>query len=231
MRRYSTRRTIADGEREIAAIDARALAEYEKDIGLAQATKHIDMSWVRARDWRSEERRLMPEFVDQFFRRACQRLNVRLEERADGLLRLEHVPRTLMSDRLESVRRLGAPQQSYRKLTFRKDIKARAEHEDAVLLSPGHPLFGSVRDALLAELGQIGGGVAPYVAPWTTEPYPIYFFRHGVHGLDLKGKPEEVFAELVAVTEGPDGLELVAPDVLHDLTPVDFAPRDLDAPI
>jgi hypothetical protein len=39
-----------------------------------------------------------------------------------------------------------------------------------------------------------------------------------------------VFAELVAVTEGPDGLELVAPDVLHDLTPVDFAPRDLDAP-
>jgi superfamily II DNA or RNA helicase len=124
-------RRIADGEREIAAIDARALAEYEKDIGLAQATKHIDMSWVRARDWRSEERRLMPEFVDQFFRRACQRLNVRLEERADGLLRLEHVPRTLMSDRLESVRRLGAPQQSYRKLTFRKDIKARAEHEDA----------------------------------------------------------------------------------------------------
>ena len=53
---------------------------------IAQATKHVDMSWVRERDWRSEERRLMPEYVEQFFGRACEQVGVRLEQRADGLM-------------------------------------------------------------------------------------------------------------------------------------------------
>lgn len=221
---------LAEGEEEIAAIDPRALLQYERDIGIAQATKHVDMSWVRERDWRSEERRLMPEFVEQFFHRACRRLNVRLEERADGLLRMEHVPKVLTTDTLQAVRRLGRPQASYRKLTFRKELRARAEHEDAVLVSPGHPLFAATSEALLEELRGIEQGTAPFIAPWAAEPYAIHYFTQRVHGLDLKGGPEDVYAELVAVTEGPDGMELIAPDVLHDLTPADFAPRDLDPP-
>jgi Helicase conserved C-terminal domain len=167
---------VDEGEREIQRISADALKAYERDIGLAQATKHIDMSWVRERDWRSDERRLMPEFVDQFFRRACEQLGVRLEERADGLLRIEHVPRAITSDRLRAVQRLGKPQPSYRKLTFRKEQRQRAEHEDAVLLSPGHPLYAATVEALLVKLAAIEQAAAAFVAPWATEPYPIHFF-------------------------------------------------------
>ncbi len=215
---------------EISAIDADALKEYERDIGIAQATRHIDMTWVRERDWRSDERRLMPEFVDRFFRRASQRLNLRLEERADGLLRMEHVPRLLTSDELESVRRLGRPRQTYRKLTFDKDIRRQAQHEDAVLLSPGHPLFAATKERLLQELRGVEGAVAPFVAPWAADPYAIHFFTHRVTGLGTDGQPEDVFAELVAVSESADGLEMLPPDVLHDLTPSAFAPQGIDAP-
>ena len=221
----------AVGEREIAALDADALKGYEQDIGIAQATKHVDMAWVRERDWRSEERRLMPEFVETFFARACKRLGVRLEPRQDQrLYRIEHVPRTLLHDDLKSVRRLGRADSSYRKLTFRKEVRQRAEHEDAVLLSPGHPLFAALSEVLQRELRAAEGAVAPFIAPWVTEPYAIHFFTHRVRGLNLRGEQEDVFAELVAASETPQGFELVGPDLLHDLTPADFEPIGIERP-
>ena len=86
---------VETSEREINAIDPDVYRRYQEDVGVAQATKHVDMSWVRDRDWRSEERRLMPEYVERFFGRACDQVAVRLEQRADGLWRIENVPQTV----------------------------------------------------------------------------------------------------------------------------------------
>jgi superfamily II DNA or RNA helicase len=216
---------------EIEGLSAEVYKEYEEMIGVAQATKNVDMSWVRERDWRSEERRLMPEYVEQFFGRACEQLSVKLERRADGMWRIEHVPQSLRSpEQLRSVKRLGRPQTSYRKLTFLKEERAKAQHEDAVLLSPGHPLYAATVESLLRKLSGTEQAAAPFIAPWATQPYRIDFFTYHVTGLSMAGGGEAVYAELVAVTEGIDGFELVPADVLHDLTAVDFAPRDLDAP-
>jgi superfamily II DNA or RNA helicase len=219
-----------ENQLEIEGIDPERLEEYEREVGVAQATKHVDMAWVAARDWESAERRLMPEFVEQFFSRACDQVGVRLEQRADGLWRIEHVPQALRSDRLGSVKRLGRPQAEYRKLTCLKEQRGRAEHEDAVLLSPGHPLYAAVRESLLDKLGSLEQRSAPFVAPWVTEPYAIHFFTHSVRGFDMSGKQEDVHGELVALTQSDDGFELVPVDVLHDLTPVDMAPVGLRPP-
>ena len=205
---------------QIEELSAEALIEYERMVGVAQATKNIDVSWVRERDWASEERRLMPEYVESFFQRACAQLGVRLERRADGLWRIEHVPQALRSDRLRAVQRLDRPQQSYRKLTFLKEERARAEHEDAALLSPGHPLFAAATESLLDKLATVEGGAAAFAAPWATEPYGIHFFAHRIAGLATNGRSEDVFAEIVAVADAPGGgFELAPADVLHDLTP------------
>jgi len=221
---------VTAGEQEIAAIDPQAYKAYEEAIGIAQATKHVDMSWVVKRDWRSEERRLMPEFVEQLFGRAAKRVNLRLDERRDGehLLRAENVPRALRDDRLAAVKRLGPAQDHYLKLTFRKEVRQRAEHEDAVLLSPGHPLYAATIESMRDRLRAAHGGAAPFIAPWVTDPYAIHFFTYEVHGMDLRGQPEQAWAELVAVVEGEEGPALVSPDILHDLTPVDFAPRGVE---
>jgi superfamily II DNA or RNA helicase len=223
---------VRAGEQEIDAIDPQAYKAYEEAIGIAQATKHVDMSWVVKRDWRSEERRLMPEFVERLFARAAARVNLRLEDRQDGehLLRAEHVPRALRDDRLAAVKRLGPPQDRYLKLTFRKEVRQLAQHEDAVLLSPGHPLYAATVEAMRERLRAAGGGAAPFFAPWATAPYAIHFFTYEVHGMDLRGQPEQAWAELVAVVEDENGPERVSPDVLHDLTPAEFAPAGLDAP-
>ncbi len=104
---------------QIDALSAQELRRYEEAVGIAQATRSVDLSWVRRHDWESEERRLMPEYVESFFRDAAEQVRLRVELRADGLYRVEHVPAALRAADLEAVRRLGRPQMEYRKLTFR----------------------------------------------------------------------------------------------------------------
>ncbi|HET7590170.1 MAG TPA: helicase-related protein [Solirubrobacterales bacterium] len=221
---------IEASEQEINAIDPEVYRRYQEDVGVAQATKHVDMSWVRDRDWRSEERRLMPEYVEGFFGRACGQVGVRIEQRADGLWRIENVPQTVRAERLDAVKRLGRPHDSYRKLTFRKEIRTRAEHEDAVLVSPGHPLYASVAEVMLEKLEPSRGGIAPFVAPWATEAFPIHFFTFTVRGFDTHGEPENAYGELVAVTDEGGELSVIGADVLHDLTPVGVVPGEEGLP-
>lgn len=221
---------IEASEQEINAIDPEVYRRYQEDVGVAQATKHVDMSWVRDRDWRSEERRLMPEYVEGFFGRACGQIGVRIEQRADGLWRIENVPQTVRAERLDAVKRLGRSHDSYRKLTFRKEIRTRAEHEDAVLVSPGHPLYASIAEVMLEKLEPSRGRIAPFVAPWATEVFPIHFFTFTVRGFDTHGEPENAYGELVAVTDEGGALSVIGADVLHDLTPVGVVPGEEGLP-
>jgi superfamily II DNA or RNA helicase len=207
---------------EIGSLSPEVLKRYEQDIGIAQATRHVNLDWVRERDWLSEERRLMPEYVQEFFLDAAQEVKLRVEQRADGLYRIEHVPVLLRSDDLASVRRLGRPEGEYRKLTFHKDMREKAEHEDAILLSPGHPLFAATTEALERQLlaAGVNGGVTAFIDPSTTVAYRLHYLTHEVVGEAIAGGTETAYAELVCVLEERDGtLQLAPADVLHDLTP------------
>jgi SNF2 family DNA or RNA helicase len=209
---------------QISALSPELLALYERDIGIAQATRHVNLDWVREQDWASQERRLMPEYVESFFGDAAERVKLRVEQRADGLYRIEHVPIALRSDELVSVRRLGWPASEYRKLTFRKEQRERAEHEDAVLCSPGHPLFAAVTEVLERDLKAAGvpGATAAFVDPGTASPYRTHFLTFNVLGEGVAGSPETAHAELVAIIEEADGVFALGPaDVLHDLTIAD----------
>jgi len=217
-------RRLAASLEQISSLSPELLNLYERDVGIAQATRHINLDWVRRNDWASQERRLMPEYVEAFFTDAAERVKLRVERRGDGLYRIEHVPVRLRADALPSVRRLGPPAVEYRKLTFRKEDRERAEHEDAVLCSPGHPLFGAVTDALQHDMEAAGvpGGLSAFVDPATTSPYNVHFMAFQVVGESVAGNPEIAHAELAAVIEEADGsLEVAPADVLHDLTPAD----------
>jgi superfamily II DNA or RNA helicase len=208
----------------ISALSPELLERYERDIGVAQATRTVDLEWVRRNDWASQERRLMPEYVERFFLEAAERAKLRVERREDGLYRVEHVPIRLRGDDLASVRRLGPPEVAYRKLTFHKEQREQAEHEDAVLCSPGHPLFAALAEALDHDLEAAGlrGAAAPFIDPAAASPYRIHFLAFEVIGERAAGGPETALAELVAVIEEPGGVLARCPaDVLHDLTPAD----------
>jgi len=225
---------IGAAKAQISLMTAEKYQEYQQATGIALAKRHVDMEWVRERDFTSEERRLMPEYVEAYFLDAAEQVRLRVERRADTLLRIEHVPLALRSDDLASVTRLGRPVGEYRKLTFRKEQRDRPEHGDAVLCSPGHPLFAAAAESLDRELEARGvpQSAGVFVDPATTEPYYLHLFTYEVVGEDQRGHPEPAYAEVVAVVEERNALHRAPADVLHTFTPTsgrEAAPPDPEA--
>ncbi|NJN68310.1 MAG: DUF3883 domain-containing protein [Chloroflexaceae bacterium] len=216
-------------EDQIARLSPDRLRELEEATGVALATSKLDLAPIRQQDDRSEERRLMPQYVEQFFLAAAATMGLRVEQRADTLLRVEHVPERFRAPSLPAVRHAGVSQTRYPKLTFRKEHLEQHQHLDAELLSPGHPLFAAVVDVLDMRLEGIRRGVACFTDPGATAPYRLHFFRVEVQGEEpgrngQPSRPTLVHATLTVVRERsrPDGephYELAPPDLLHDLTP------------
>lgn len=226
---------IDDYEAQIDGLSVEKLDRYEQMTGIALATRQVALDRVRPKDWRSEERRLMPEYVERFFLSAAERVRLRIEARADALWRVEHVPQRLRAPSLSSVQRYGAPATAYRKLTFHKEHLGEDRHLDAQLLSPGHPLFGAVVDVLEQDLEHSRQATAAFVDPFAAGPYRLYFFEVRVLGEMPAGpggavRPVTAHSELVVVLEDDRGnFELAPPDILHDLTPAE-AQSDAAAP-
>lgn len=209
---------------QLEQLDLHRLEELEQATGLALATSHVDLSQIRrtqSQDFRSEEQRLMPRYIEEFFKRSCEFLSVNLEVRADGLWRVPYVKEEFRSNNLEAVRRLGTVDKNYPKLSFYKEQMANPNHQDAELLSPGHPLFAAISERLDIELDNaICTGSAMFLDADADEPYRIYFFELQVAGQQRTGQAAVLKAALCAVLEKAAGdLVLISPDCLHDLAP------------
>src|SRR5215472_1570114 len=161
---------------QIEAIDPSRLQQYEQATGIALARANVDFSGFQHANAEAEERRLMPRYVEDHFIKACQAVGLKVEARADGLWRVEHVLADLRSDRLQAVRKIGKPETTYRKITFRKDDLDRDQHLDAVLAGPGHPLYAAVDERLNEMLSNVAGSVAVFVDATADHPYRLHFF-------------------------------------------------------
>jgi Domain of unknown function (DUF3883) len=209
---------------QIERLDPKLLEKLEQATGVALATSHVDLTQIRrtqSQDYVSEEQRLMPRYVEEFFKRACEFMRVNLDNRADGLWRVSYVKEEFRSNNLEAVRRLGTPEKEYLKLTFYKEHLAAAVHQDADLLSPGHPLFAAIIERLDIQLwGKIAQNSAIFIDADTQQPYRIHFFEVQVAGVGRQAKDTVLKARLCAVAEKSTGeLALISPDCLHDLAP------------
>ncbi|MEN3046690.1 MAG: DUF3883 domain-containing protein [Candidatus Hydrothermales bacterium] len=126
-----------------------------------------------------------------------------MKKRADGLLRIPYVPADFRSDSLESVRRFGKPLDKYPKITFHKEDLDKDQHVDAVLVSPGHPIYAKGKYAVVVDLN-------------TSEFYWIHFLEFAI----VDSKDSIVYKELCAVRESKSGeFSMIPPDIIHDFVP------------
>lgn len=218
----------------IERVDPAKLKQYEDATGIALAQANVDLTGFQKSNAEAEERRLMPKYVEGQFLEAARAVGLRVDGRADGLWRVEHVLADLRSERLDSVRRLGKAETTYAKLTFHKEHLDQDRHLDAVLLGPGHPLYAAVDERLNEVLGSLVGGVAVFVDALATAPYLLHFLEMSIRGQKVNGDPETLFAELVAVREDPlapseDRFRVVSADSLVDLPAHPSPPQAVEA--
>jgi superfamily II DNA or RNA helicase len=213
---------------QIDRIDPAKLKEYEEATGIALARSHVDFSAFQRRNLEVEERRLMPRYVEAQFVAAAREVGLRVESRADGLWRVEHVLADLRSERLHSVQKIGKAESSYRKITFHKHHLEQDAHLDAVLMGPGHPLYAAVDEKLNERLTGLIGGIGFFVDPLCREPYRIHFFEISIRGKDSKGNDVPLHGELVAVREERGHYEVIPSDILLNLAAHPHPPQKIE---
>jgi superfamily II DNA or RNA helicase len=211
---------------QIARIDPARLKQYEEATGIALARANVDFSGFQQANAEAEERRLMPRYVEEHFIKASAAVGLKVEPRADGLWRIEHVLADLRSDRLQAIRKLGKPDTTYRKATFRKEHLDQDQHLDAILVGPGHPLYAVVDEKANELLTPLVGGTAVFLDEESEVPYRLHMFEVNIRGQNSKGEQQTLHGELVAVREelsgpttGAGRFSMVPADCLLDLPP------------
>jgi len=213
---------------QIDRINPAKLKEYEEATGIALARSHVDFSTFQRRNLEIEERRLMPRYVEAQFVAAAKEVGLRVEPRADGLWRVEHVLADLRSERLNSVQKIGKAESTYRKITFHKHHLEQDTHLDAALMGPGHPLYAAVDEKLNERLGGLIGGVGFFVDPLCKEAYRIHLFEILIRGKNSKGNDVSLYGELVAIREERGQYELIPSDILLNLATHPHPPQEIE---
>ncbi|MDW8072447.1 MAG: helicase-related protein, partial [Anaerolineae bacterium] len=144
----TNRRTLDDIVAELECLpDEEAVRRLQEAAQMGLATRHIDLQRILGEAQRARENRLVPEYVEKFFERACQRLGIPLQRRQDGLWRIERLPYAVRNVPADFKHRFGLLHSEYLRFAFDKDTARRTGAE---FVAPGHPLLEAVVEAVLA---------------------------------------------------------------------------------
>ncbi len=129
----------------IKELDIRIDEEYSKRVkealGESLATRHIDYTRIKEMAEKAKEYRLIPEYVEEFFKKAFEKAGGRYRIRRDGFLAIESIPYELrkIAEDFNFKNKYGTLLKSYPKATFDKEIAFK--NPDAEFISFGHPLL------------------------------------------------------------------------------------------
>ncbi len=210
----ANRRTLEDILAEIEALpDAQAVQKAREAALEGLATRHIDLQRVLGEERRARENRLVPEYIERFFARACQFLTIPLERRRDGLWRVPHVPYEVRQVSQAFRHRFGEVFREYGKLAF---DKSSARRQEAIFIAPGHPLLEAVIERVLAQCAEDIRRGAVFVDPDGRLDGWLFFLEGEVRD----GANQVAGRRLFAVYRSTNGeFRPVHPSVLWDLKP------------
>ncbi|MGQ9584105.1 MAG: helicase-related protein [Anaerolineae bacterium] len=216
----ANRRTLDDIVAEVERVpDEEALRRLEEAALVGLATRHVDLQSVLGDERAARENRLVPEYVERFFQRACRFLDVPLERRQDGLWRIERVPYDVRNVSHEFKWRFGPVFSEYLRFTFDKKI---AHREGAEFVAPGHPLLEAVIEAMFTRAGEDLRRGAVFTDPDGRWDGLIWFLEGEVRDGANAVAGRRLFAlyQPAGASHGPR-LRRIAPAVLWDLMPGD----------
>ncbi|MPZ22056.1 MAG: DUF3883 domain-containing protein [Dehalococcoidia bacterium] len=193
-----------------------AVAKAREALGEALATRYIDMAFLQGEERESRERRLTPEFVEDFFARAFEYLRGRLSRGRDRDWRLEHVPVSLR--KAARAANTGEQGEENRLITFHKERLNAAV--PAEFVAPDHPLFDAVAEAIMAEGKTALAKGTVFVDREATSPYLVWLLEAAV----VNGADDTVHVRLLALKQEGESFEAVSPGLVLDLPPDETAP-------
>lgn len=208
----ANRRTMDDILRDFERRPDEEAIRKVKEISMeALATKHIDLTRILGEQRKALENRLVPEYVEEFFKRAANILNIKLIKREDGLWRVTSIPFAIRNQPYTFKIKFGEVQREYTKISFDKQ---RAFNSQAEFVAMGHPLLETVVNNIIERYSQSAMDGATFVDPEGKRDGIIWFLEAEIKD----GKNEMAGKRLFAVYQDRNKeLSFVNPAVLWDL--------------
>ncbi len=180
------------------------------------AKRELNLSYVIGKSAEAQERRLVPEVVEDFFKEAGPVVGVNSTalRGQEHVYRVGRIPRTLwpVGDRLEG--RFGRLGREYTSIVFDKELLKRDATWEWV--TPGHPLFECVRESLSAQVRDELKRGAVFYDLHHAEPSRLEVFSSSVKD----GLGRCLHRKLFVVQIMPDGAMTVRqPTLFLDLIP------------
>lgn len=188
------------------------------------AKKELNLSAIVGKSAEAKERRLVPEVIEDFFTHAGPVVGLLPKESASGshLYRVGRVPRHLwpVGDKLEP--RFGKLGKEYKQIVFDKALLAKDATSEWV--TPGHPLFETVRQTLSEQVRDDLVRGAVFFDLHSKEPYHLDVFSASVKD----GLGNELHRRLFVVQSSSEGrMAVKQPTILLDLA---TAPKGTPVP-
>ncbi len=180
------------------------------------AKRELNLSAIVGKSAEAKERRLVPEVIEDFFIQASPIAGIHPRETAKGghIYRIGRVPRTLwqIGEQLEP--HFGKLGREYRQITF--DKKHLTDDPTLEWVTPGHPLFESVREDVFYRVQNDLRRGAVFYDVHRSEPARLDVFSAAIRD----GRGNVLHRRLFAVQADMNGsLAIRQPTIFLDLSP------------
>jgi SNF2 family DNA or RNA helicase len=197
-------------------VDKDYIAQIKEILGESLATRHIDYTRIKEMAEKAKEYRLIPEYVEEFFKAAFAKAGGKFRVRKDGFIAIDSVPYEIRkkAEAVDFKNKYGIILRSYPKATFDKEIAFK--NPDAEFISFGHPLFEALLDWVTENyFPKLQKGTV-FKDPSGKYNGLFWFFEGEVRD----GKGEIAGKRLMAIYDDGKTLQEVNPAILWDLIPV-----------
>ncbi|MCC6048815.1 MAG: DUF3883 domain-containing protein, partial [Thermodesulfobacterium sp.] len=193
-------------------VDEEYIKKVKSALGESLATKFIDYTRIKELFEKAKENRLIPEYVEEFFKKAFTKAGGSYHIKKDGFISIETIPFELKS----IAQKQNITLDKYPKATFDKDKAFK--NPDAEFISFGHPLLETLIDWVHQRfLNNLQKG-AMFENPDGKYNGIIWLFVGEVKD----GKRETAGKRIFAIYDDMEkGYTEINPAVIWDLIPID----------
>jgi len=177
------------------------------------ATKHIDLSRILGEARIAKENRLVPEYIEQFFFKASEKMGIKVEKRMDGFCRISSVPYQFRKLPFEFKIRFGPVFREYNKFSFEKEQAFKGQAE---FVAPGHPLLEAVVERIFEKYSDEVEKGAVFLDPSGRMNGFIWFMEGRINDGSGSVAGKRIFA---LYQDSQNNIRQVSPSILWDLKP------------
>ncbi len=210
----ANRRTMEEILRDFERIpDEEAIRRVKEASFESLATRHIDLARILGEERVAKENRLVPEYVEEFFKRAATKLNIEMKKVGDSLWSITSVPFEIRNQPHEFKIRFGEVQKKYSKISFDKEKAFKAQAE---FVAMGHPLLEAVINTILTNYADDATKGATFADPEGMKDGFIWFLEAEIKDGNNNTAGKRLFA---VYQDKNSSLSFINPAVLWDLKP------------